>query len=501
MKQIFSLRTFLVLITLLIMAGIVYAFVTNEARNAPALITTTVEEGSVRQLVSVSGVAKATARVELAFPKSGIVDSVLVTKGQVVEVGQPLITLSGRAQAADRQEAVAAVASAIANRNELLAGPTATDRQVTSETVAAKESSLATTIENQERLVENARRALYSTTASIYSNDSNQEAVAPVVSGTYTCETEGTYRLDVYSSSGASGYSYRLSGIETGTYEASYDQAIALGNCGLRIRFDNDSNYSRTVWFIDIPNTKSPQYTAALNAYELAKTVASGSIATARQELQLAQASAVSVNAPARSEAIVRAQAAITEAEARLARVDSGLDDNTLLAPFAGTVTDINILPGETVGINPVVTIVAPDAFEIIARVPEIDIGKLAVGQNTEMVFDAKSDEVVTGTISFISLQATEINGVAYYEATILPSSVPAWMRNGLNADVDIIFSETINTLKIPSRFLISNAGTFSVLRKSGETIATTTIGVTLEGNDGFIAVTGLTKGDTLVAP
>jgi multidrug efflux pump subunit AcrA (membrane-fusion protein) len=501
MKQVFSLRSFLLLITVAVIGGIIYWVVTSEARNAPELITTTVAEGSVRQLVSVSGVAKATARVELAFPKSGIIDTVLVSKGQVVEAGQPLVTLSSKTETADKQGATAALASAIADLNQLLAGPTATDRDETSQTVATKEAALATTIENQERLVENAKRALYSTSPSIYSNNSNEEAIAPVVSGTYTCTKDGTYRLEVYSSSGASGYSYRLSGIETGTFEASADQAIALGNCGLRIRFDADSNYSRSVWFLDIPNKKSPEYTVLLNAYELAKTVAASSIAVATQELQLATARALNQNAPPRNEARVRANAKITEAQARLARIDSGLDDNTLTAPFAGTVTDIDILPGETVGVEPIVTIVAPDAFEVIARVPEIDIGKLAIKQSVEMVFDAKGDEVITGTISFMSLQATEINGVAYYEATILPTVVPPWMRNGLNADVNIIFSETTNTLKIPSRFLISTDGTFSVLRKNGEAIATTTIEVTLEGNDGFVAVTGLTKGDTLVAP
>jgi multidrug efflux pump subunit AcrA (membrane-fusion protein) len=236
-------------------------------------------------------------------------------------------------------------------------------------------------------------------------------------------------------------------------------------------------------------------------AYELAKTVSDSSIAVARQELQLAKASAINTNAPARSEAIVRANANITEAQARLARADSGLNDNILTAPFSGTVTDIDILAGETVGVEPIVTIVAPDAFEVIARVPEIDIGKLAINQRVEMVFDAKSDEVITGKITFISLQATEINGVAYYEATILPDQVPPWIRNGLNADIDIIFSEVVNTLRIPSRFLISDTSGFRVLKKNGEDVATTTIEVTLEGNDGFVAITGLIAGDTVVAP
>jgi multidrug efflux pump subunit AcrA (membrane-fusion protein) len=117
------------------------------------------------------------------------------------------------------------------------------------------------------------------------------------------------------------------------------------------------------------------------------------------------------------------------------------------------------------------------------------------------MVFDAKADEQLTGTISFISLKSTEIDGVSYYEAYIQMDSTPSWLRSGLNADINIILSETVDTLRIPKRFLIEENGIYSVLLTQGEAYATTTIEVTLKGNDGFIAITGLNSGDVIVAP
>jgi hypothetical protein len=77
----------------------------------------------------------------------------------------------------------------------------------------------------------------------------------------------------------------------------------------------------------------------------------------------------------------------------------------------------------------------------------------------------------------------------------------PDWMRSGLNADIDIVLSEKTGTLRIPRRFLVRNNDNYAVLKQTGETSATTTIDVTLEGDDGFVAITGLNDGDVLVAP
>ena len=397
----------------------------------------------------------------------------------------------------------ASFSRAIADRDELLAGPSQEERAATSETVILAEESLQATIENEERKVENARRTLLSTGLTAFSDDDDEEAVPPVISGTYTCDVEGTYTLDVFSSAAASGYSYRLSGLEFGTYIASVDQPVALGKCGLRIQFNDSSKYSRSVWKIEIPNKKSSSYTTNLNTYTLAETQAASSIALAEQEVALAKANANTSNAPAREEATRRANASITSAQARLARIDASLADRTLTAPFAGVITEIDSVPGETIGTSPVVTLLADSDFEITARIPEIDIGKLLVGQKTELVFDARSSETLTGTIDFISLKSTEIDGVAYYEALIALDEKPAWLRSGLNADIDIVINETEDSvLRVPKRFVYETKDGFEVIKQTGEeSYASTTVEVEMEGNDGYYAITGLNAGDVVVAP
>ncbi len=470
-------------------------------RNSLQLITTTVEPGPVRELVSVSGIAKAKQTADLAFPITGIVKKVYVETGDNVEDGDLLISLESDALSADRQEGVAALARAVADRDELLQGPTKDARDATEATVKVKESLLNSTRENEAQKVTNAYRNLLSTGLTAYSTDINENAVVPTISGTYTCGFEGIYKLDVYSSGSDSGYSYRLSGLESDVASVSVDQPADLGTCGLRIVFGNNSNYSNSLWQVDIPNMKSSLYVTSRNAYALALTQEKSALSNAEQELASAIADATNQNSPARSEAITRANAAIAQASARLNRIDSTISDRTLTAPFAGVITDIDILPGETVTLAPVVTLLGDSQFEVTARIPEIDIGKLLVGQKVKILFDAKAGEILDGEIDFISLKATEIDGVTYYEAIIDLAEVPVWMRSGLNADIEIIISEESNGLRIPKRFITeTDTGHEVIIQENGFT-ATTSVEIVLEGNDGFVSIVGLNEGDIIIAP
>ncbi len=501
LRKFFRRRRLLIsVVFLLLIAFLATTYIIKNKKPEPR-VSATVEYGPVRQIVSVSGVAEAKQQAELSFPLVGISKAITAEVGDYVEAGDILAILDTSALESDRQEALAGLTSAVADRGELISGPVDVTRTVTSETVQLKKDALATTRLIEENKVANARRALLSSGLTAHSDNADENAAPPEVSGTYSCDNEGTYTLTVYRSDSPSGYSYRLSGLETGSFTASVEQSIPFGSCGLRIIFDPESTYSESVWHIDIPNTQSATYTINKNAYELAKVQADSAIALAQQEVTLAEATADDTNATPRPEALIRADAKVVQAQARVARVDAEISDHVMRAPFSGTVTDINIKVGETATTEPIITLVASSEFEVTARIPEIDIGKLVAGQKVTMVFDAKSDETITGTVTFLSLEATEIDGVSYFDAYMRMDHQPDWVRSGLNADIDIILSETSDTLRIPKRFLVKDNGAYAVLKQTGDTFATTTIDVTLEGNDGFVAITGLNSGDTIVAP
>jgi multidrug efflux pump subunit AcrA (membrane-fusion protein) len=470
--------------------------------SVPVYVTATVERGTVSELVSVSGFVEARQVAKLAFPATGIVTGLLVQEGSDVEVGALLATLAASTLVAERTEAQSALTAAEAAYREVIAGPRSEAVTLANTTLNSAEAALARTNIEETRKINNARAALMSTDLTATAIDPEEKSTAPTVSGTYTCLEEGTYSLTLYRSSAKSGYSYTYTGLESGTGLVSTDQPAALGSCGLFLQFTADDWYQNSRWSIEIPNTRSSSYTTLLNTYNLTKTQASNAITAAENNLAVAKDQNTLTIAPARSEAVTQAAAVVAQARARIAAIDARLADRSIVAPFDGVVTEVNIAAGETASSIPVITLLASEGFTVRARIPEIDITKIQLGQRISAVFDARSRETVFGEVTFISPIAKQIDGVAYFEITIELEETPTWLRAGLNADIDIIIEQRENVLRVPKRFVITNQdGTRSVLLPRGHKIATTTIEVLFTGNDSFLEVSGIAEGTAVIAP
>lgn len=485
-----------------VIIGMVASIVYSLNNQPEPRVTAVTERGIVTQSVSVSGIASADQTAELAFPVTGIVEAVSVGEGDQVEANDVLARLTTASLATDRQDALASLTQAVATRDELASGLTPTARDVSAQSVAQARETLATTRQVEAQNIDNAYQALLSNDLIAYTTDTDEESAVPTISGSYNCSKTGQYIIEMYRSGAPSGYSYRLSGLETETASAAVTQPMPLGTCGLKVQFDASSRYDRTTWYVDVPNKNSSTYVNVKNAYSLAQTKAASAITAAEEALALAEAQAANETAPARTESLTRANASINQAEARLARIDTQIADRVLRAPFSGTITNVSAVPGEAVSTNPVITLVSSSTFEVVARVPEIDVGKLDVGQSVSMVFDARSDEIVDGTITFVSLNSTIIDGVAYYEAFIDITETPDWMRSGLNADITITTAKAAEAVRVAKRFVdVSGEIPVVYVPTNGERTVTQPVTILLDGTDGYVALTGIEPGITVVAP
>ncbi|MFT5037106.1 MAG: HlyD family secretion protein [Candidatus Azotimanducaceae bacterium] len=466
-----------------------------------AYVSAVADRGEVAEIVSVSGVVEAKNTADLAFPVSGVVRSVFAVEGRHVKKGDVLASLTSSKLSAERLDALAALQKATAEKDELVAGPTVQGRNVTNTTVGNAKANLEQVTQTENEKVENAQRIFISSGLEAYGVDKVESSVAPTITGTYTCDTQGLYTLSVYSSGSRSGYSYSLAGLNSGTYSAQTNSPGTLGDCGLFIQFDTDSRYSSTQWEVPIPNTRSSVFQTNLNTYELALQQKTDAIIAAENALTLAQDTGMFNNAPARDEALTRANAAILQAQARIQSIDAQIADRSIVAPFDGIITNVSILPGETANATPIITLLASDTFDLTTRIPEIDITKIKEGQHVSIIFDAQSDETINATIDFISPLATEIDGVAYFEATVTFNETPSWLRSGLNADVDIEVEKVTDVIRIPKRFLLPDTELPTVLVQENDSVTEKQIEIGFTGNDGFVEIIGLNEGTTVVAP
>lgn len=500
MKRVLAHKKSLAVAAVVLFGGVYFAFLKHS--EVPVRVTATVERGTVAEIISVSGVLKAESEATLTFPSSGIVNSIYVDEGDTVSEGQLLATLEQAELLADRETAYGDLVVAEANRTEAENGPRAEARTVTATTIETAKADLARTITEEAQKVENAYRALLASDLEAVPVNPDTDDVPPVVLGTYSCDDTGQYLLSVFRSSAKSGYSYKLSGLESGTYVAYTDTAAPFGSCGLSLKFSPDTVYAARDWKIEIPNPRGDSYVTNKNAYDLARKNEASAVAAAQEALAAAEAKGALENATPRSEAASRLDAAIIQAKARLAAVDARIGDRTLKAPFPGTVSAIEMTIGE-VAPTDAMTIVADARYELTVKIPEIDITHLALGQKVEVVFDARPDEVVTAAIDFISKTATEIEGVAYFEAKIHFAEPLPWFRSGLNADVNVVVDARENVLKLPKRFITKTAtGASAVLVPKTDTETTLVpVTTTFSGNDGFVAVDGVAEGTTVIAP
>lgn len=488
----------LVLILTAIIIGIVIYFGTRDT--TPNWTTDTVSTGTVRNLVSVSGVIDAVSTAELAFPTPGTLESIAVKEGDTVTEGQLLATLSHNDLKADYQDALASVLIAQADRDELINGISKEDRAVSQTTAEIARENLVRITKEQNEKVMSAYRTLLSDDLVARPQDKESSDTAPLLSGTYTCDA-GTYTISTFASGAQSGYSYRLTGIEEGTFSAYTESSAPLGTCGLSIQFDADAHYGNSKWTITIPNTESTTYLTNKNAYDLASTQQTNAIHEAEQQLTLALQNNERDIATPRSEALARANARVLQAQARLDAISAQIRDHLLKAPFTGTITNIDPVPGETVTTAPFMTMVSADSFALTALIPEIDVTKITIGKKAEVLFDARPDQKLSATVVFISPLAKEIDGVSYFEAKLVLDTPADWLKSGLNADVDITIEARENVTRIPKRYVKEMDGNYTVLVQHGNEAVPTPVTIVFTGNDGFVEIHGIAVGTTIIAP
>jgi len=101
---------------------------------------------------------------------------------------------------------------------------------------------------------------------------------------------------------------------------------------------------------------------------------------------------------------VEQARSQIAVAQSTVALADISLDYTLLRAPFAGTVTSRNVEPGEVVTSGREVLSLA-DLSTVYLKifVDEEDLGRVKIGQETDVKNDTFPDRVYRGRVSFIS--------------------------------------------------------------------------------------------------
>jgi multidrug resistance efflux pump len=162
-------------------------------------------------------------------------------------------------------------------------------------------------------------------------------------------------------------------------------------------------------------------------------------IAEAEAQVQSAQAELDLLTAGARSEAVAAATAAVAEAEATLQQAEADLAGSQLAAPFAGTITSLDINPGEMVQSGQLVMTLA-DLSRMQVETTDLserDVVRVAVDQPVTVFIEALNAELA-GRVARIAPQASVIGGDVVYTVLVDLDEQPPELRWGMSAEVEI---------------------------------------------------------------
>ena len=143
----------------------------------------------------------------------------------------------------------------------------------------------------------------------------------------------------------------------------------------------------------------------------------------------------------------------IRAAEARIAALNATLDLKHLAAPISGTITQINIKPGDQAAPGSMaIRIDDLSRLMVDVQIPEVDINQILLGQSANLTFDASLGRQYIGTVIKVSPVGTSIAGVVNFTVTIELTDVDQTIRPGMTAAVNLVVSELEDVLLVPNR-------------------------------------------------
>jgi HlyD family secretion protein len=438
---------------------------TETADSATASDTVVVDTGV--DLVSAEGQIVPVRHAALTFQTGGEVVEILVTEGQTVRAGDPLLRLDATDLEIALRQAEAGLAQAQANLTAanagLLAAQAGADSaQVSVDTaqvgISAAEAQLA--LVQADPLPEEIAAA--------------ESGVRASASGIDQAAANRDATLEIPDSQVRSAEAQVAAAFaEQRNIQETYDKLIRAGVGG------TPEEQTRFALNAAVANLNAAQ--AALDelnegATDAQRRAANAAVAVAIAQRDSAQAQLELVQAGVKAEqitvaevgvaqaqaavaqaqaAVPQAEASVTQAEAAVAQAESGvrqaqaaldaaqaaLDKSVLNAPFVGTVASVSLELGEVASPGvPVVTLADFSQWLVeTTDLTELDVVAVSVGYPVEVRVDAIPDEVINGTVTDIADVSTLTRGDITYAVTIaLDEASDLPLRWGMTVFVDV---------------------------------------------------------------
>lgn len=428
-----------------------------------------VESLNLVSTVKSSGKVTSVTDLNLSFKSADLVSTVNVTVGQKVKKGQVLAMLESGNEQGLVTQALGNLRSAKASLQKLKEGATSEELRVSQIAYENAVRDYDKIQKNQDALVENARRALFSQYLEAVPEVAGISSVSPTISGSYNLDTEAVYKITLYST--GSGFYYTISGQSAGSGSVDLQVPKPLGTEGLFLTFPSGFSSLGASWVVNVPNKTSAYYAANYSAYvaakqnrELALSQAQSTIETKKAELDLKLSTA-------RTADIEIAEANVTVAEGAYQNALANLERKYLRSPEAGTITRVDIKVGELAeALKPVIVLQDVSNLYIESDINESNIKDVTIGQSVSFTVDAfGTAQIFDGVVTNVEPSATIVDGIVNYkiktsindgpETDTITQTLVKNIKPGMNTNITITTNVKNNVLAVPGASLVNENG------------------------------------------
>lgn len=175
-----------------------------------------------------------------------------------------------------------------------------------------------------------------------------------------------------------------------------------------------------------------------------------------------------------RPEEIAQFRATVEAAKADLLSAQIQLEDTVITAPFSGIVTQKYATEGafvtpttsasSTASATSTSIVAIAKGLEILANVPEVDVGQIKPGQSVEIVADAFPDKVFKGRVQLVAPEAVVEQNVTSFQVRVALLTGQQELRSGMNVDLTFLGQEVSNALVVPTVAIVTQDGKTGVM-------------------------------------
>ena len=279
--------------------------------------------------------------------------------------------------------------------------------------------------------------------------------------------------------------------------ENVYNDTTHNGTQEERINFAGDLSRSQ------LQQQQAQKELAALQALQQKGAASASEVESARQRLETANINLQGLQQRAAGRFsqgdLLRAKAALADAQANLAAARGNLSAIDIHAPFAGTVYSIPVSQYDFVpGGDDMLDVADLTKLQVRAYFDEPEIGRLDVGQPVKIVWDAKPNQTWHGHISRAPTTVITYNTRNVGECIISVDDVSSDLLPNTNVTVTVTTSQHMNVLSVP-REAIHTEGTNSfVYRVVDRKLVRTPVQVGVFNLNREEIVSGLNEKDTV---